>query len=399
MEHEASSIPKGKHQPKVVLLSPLPPPEGGVASWTKRMLATDAIKQVHLFHVDTSPSGDHSRFTAPVLSKIFLAAALLLKLIWICLKVRPDAVHITTSGFATHYRDLGYNSRFSGYYRDMVYIFVASLLRRKVVLNLRFGDAEAFSRGVPKVLRPLVRASLRICWCVVPITRTVADEVTGLGCRRVKVIANCIDLHPFSSQARKPGPGNGLRVLFVGWVNPAKGVDELLKALAQVDSATLTIIGPLHPKPPGAQYAEWPNYLINTLGIGDRVELRGRVGVDEARTAYMYSDVLVLPSHLEGFPNVILEAMDAGIPTIATRVGAIPDIIQDEKDGFLMDVGDVEMLATRLNWLAQNPDKRIEMGRVARERVSDNYSAESIAGAWIDLYKDATENDRGLVRT
>jgi glycosyltransferase involved in cell wall biosynthesis len=94
---------------------------------------------------------------------------------------------------------------------------------------------------------------------------------------------------------------------------------------------------------------------------------------------------------MEGFPNVILEAMEAGIPVVATRVGAIPEIVRDREDGLLFDVGDVATLSAHLKWLKDHPDDRVRIGQSGRARVSQLYSVSKVAQMWTDLYQRAAD--------
>ena len=174
-------------RPKIMLLSPWPPTEGGSASWTQRILASEVMKGVALYHFNTSLGGGHSRLGVPLVMRLARSVFPLPRFVWACIRRWPSIIHITSSGFP-------------GYYRDMLYIFFARLLGRKVVVNLRFGDIDAFLQGTPGILRPLVRASLRSCWCVVPITRPMAKVIQELGCRRVEVIPNCVDIRNQSDE-------------------------------------------------------------------------------------------------------------------------------------------------------------------------------------------------------
>ena len=364
------------NKPRVLLVSPLPPPEGGIASWTQRILASEAMQGVTLHHLNTSVGGGHHRLGASPLKRLARSVFPLPRFVWARSRRWPSIIHITSSGFP-------------GYYRDMFYIFFASLLGRKVVVNLRFGDIDAFLQGTPGILRPLVHASLRICWWVVPITQPMAKVVQDLGCTRVEVIPNCVDIRSYSEEKGTDALERELRVLYVGWVIPAKGITELLKAVAQVDGTTLTITGPLITQK-NDSHSQWLNNAIAVLGLKERVTLVGRVESEVARRTYQRHDVFVLPSHREGFPNVVLEAMEAGIPVIATRVGAIPEIVRDSVDGFLIDVGNTDALSGYLKWFMDHPDERVRMGRSAKERVITQYSTERIASLWINLYKRAT---------
>ena len=366
---------------RVLLMSPLPPPEGGIASWTQRVLMSDAFKGISLIHVDTSLGGGHYSVGGPVLSRVIRSAVPVPKFVWACVRWRPQVVHLTISGFP-------------GYYRDMVYICVAILLRRKVLLNLRFGDEDAFSQGVPRLLRPFVRASLRASWCVVPITQPMVNATRSLGCCNVEKIPNCIDIRDESDVMISAAQNNCLRVLYVGWVIPSKGVKELLEAMVQVDGASLTIVGPIIPQLSSGN-SQWIHQIIEELHLEEQVHLVGRLETEAVRQLYRQYDVLVMPSfrNKEAFPNVVLEAMEASIPVVAFRVNAMLEIVRDGTDGFLIDGGDVGMLADRLRWLKNNPKERRRMGRSARERVTNLYSVERVTGLWVDLYKRAVDSD------
>jgi len=276
----------------------------------------------------------------------------------------------------------------------MAYVLIAWILRIKIILNLRYGDTDLLGSKMPRLLKPLVFASMRSAWCVAPLSQPMSDTLHDLNIRKVQVMPNCIDVDPEPKiPATNSEDDQFMRLLYVGWVVPAKGVKDVLDALQRVEGVNLRVIGPVL-----TQYADgnkdWALDLVKEKGIGDRVEFAGGMETSQTRKAYAQSDALVLASHIEGFPNVILEAMEAGIPTIATRVGAVPEIIRDGHDGYLINVHDVEALANRMADLRDNPDKRRKMGQQARERVIENYSAESIARKWVKLYQDAANNHR-----
>ena len=366
------------NRPKVLLVSPLPPPEGGIASWTQRILASDIPNQVTLYHLDTSLRIGHHRLGGTVLTRVLRSAVPLPRFLWACLRRWPSVIHLTNSGFP-------------GYYRDILYILAARILGRKILLNLRLGDVEALTIAAPRLVRPIIRVSLRACWCVIPITQPMAEVVRRLGCQRVELIPNCIDIREDDQKRKANNDGEGLRILYVGWVIPAKGIRELLAAVAQVEGSTLTIVGPRMSDGAGGE-GEWVDQTVAQLGLDRRVKFMGRTEPEAARLTYGEHDVFILPSHMEGFPNVILEAMEAGMPVIATRVGAIPEMVRDGKDGFLIDVGDVDALSGHLSWLRDHPQERVKMGHAGRERVFQLYSVDRISTMWINLYRRAAQN-------
>lgn len=311
-----------------------------------------------------------------ILNRASQSLSLLPKFLWICLTNRPDVIHVTVSGMP-------------GYYRDMLYVLIAWILRIKIILNLRSGDTAVLTSKVFMPARPLVYSSLRSAWCVAPLSTQISDTLKDLNIDKIKVMPNCVDIRPApNTRASSSEDGRILRLLYVGWLIPAKGIEELMDALQMVEGVQLTLVGPFL-----AQYAgDNANWVIDLIGereLNDRVISTGRLDTEQARNVYRQNDALILPSRLEGFPNVVLEGMEAGIPVIATRVGAIPEIIRDGRDGYIVDVKDVNAMAERIADLRDNPDKRSSMGQSARERIIEHFSAEKVAKMWVDLYRCA----------
>src|SRR5437868_13937714 len=99
---------------------------------------------------------------------------------------------------------------------------------------------------------------------------------------------------------------------------------------------------------------------------------------DNVADYYSAMDVLLLPSVNEGTPVSVIEALAAERPAVATRVGGVPDVVRDGVDGFLVDVGDAMTLADRLAELADDPEKRDELGQAGRERVLERYAVDRL---------------------
>src|SRR5262249_33873461 len=98
------------------------------------------------------------------------------------------------------------------------------------------------------------------------------------------------------------------------------------------------------------------------------------------------SDVLLLPSELESFGLVALEAMACEVPVIATRVGGIPEVVRDGVDGYLYEVGDVNNMADGCLSILNNPQVRDSLGKAAREQANRNFCASKIVLEYEDLY-------------
>jgi glycosyltransferase involved in cell wall biosynthesis len=99
---------------------------------------------------------------------------------------------------------------------------------------------------------------------------------------------------------------------------------------------------------------------------------------EEVAPYYAAFDAMILPSINEGTPVSAIEALAAGRPVVATRVGGVPDVVREGEDGFLVDAGDVDALAERLAELAGDPELRERLGAAGRARVVPRYSVERL---------------------
>jgi glycosyltransferase involved in cell wall biosynthesis len=119
---------------------------------------------------------------------------------------------------------------------------------------------------------------------------------------------------------------------------------------------------------------EYAHQLCASLGLTDHITLAGQLSDEEKFFELSRADILVLPTHTEGFPLSLLEGMAMGLPVVTTPVGGIPEIVKDGVNGYLVSPKDVEMLAERILTLVKEPGKRQRMGeanaRLYREQLS-----------------------------
>jgi glycosyltransferase involved in cell wall biosynthesis len=150
--------------------------------------------------------------------------------------------------------------------------------------------------------------------------------------------------------------------LFLGTVGLRKGIPVLLSALDRVRTGSLTVVlvGRVMDRTPLAKLAD------------ERIRITGRLSNESVREELQNADVLVLPSYVEGFGLVLLEAMQAGVPFIASRNTAGPDLLGEDGPGWLVDAGDVEGLASTLD-AALRADVD-ELGEAARHRAKDYFT-------------------------
>ena len=191
------------------------------------------------------------------------------------------------------------------------------------------------------------------------------------------VIENWIDTTPYESLNIKQYHEKPVRILFLSWIERFKGIIELINAakMLQDDEIEfqLVIAGG------GSSFNEVVQ-LIKLLGLNERVDLVGWVFGDEKLQLIESSDIYVLPSYNEGYPNSLMEAMAAGKACIATRVGAIPDMIIDGKTGLLIESKNTKELYDKMKMLILNAKMQIDIGEGARKKIlSDNTIATTVS--------------------
>jgi glycosyltransferase involved in cell wall biosynthesis len=166
---------------------------------------------------------------------------------------------------------------------------------------------------------------------------------------------------------------NSPTVLFVGGLEPRKGLEYLLHAMEYVidemPDARLIAVG----KTGFRETDEWGWFskLADRLGIGDRMDFRESVDQNTLLGFYSECDVLVLPSKTEGWGLSLMEAMACGKPVVASRAGGIPELVRHGTDGILVRPGDVRGLADSIVSLLRDPMLRERMGRNGRLRVRE----------------------------
>ena len=192
---------------------------------------------------------------------------------------------------------------------------------------------------------------------------------------RLAVIPNWLDTGPYARLAARRAPRETRTFVYMGRIETYKGIFDLIDAVDRqrdaLERARFVICGG------GSAEAE-ARRRVTRLGLADRFEFRGWVAGEAKNHVWREADVLVLPSHREGMPNAVLEAMAAGLAVIAARVGGVPDILTSDQHGVLVAPGDVAALGEALADLARDRDRCRELGRAARDHVASSHDIDRI---------------------
>jgi glycosyltransferase involved in cell wall biosynthesis len=232
---------------------------------------------------------------------------------------------------------------------------------------------------------------------LIAVSPQVRDDLVALGVaprERFAVVRLGIELE--QRVAAEQDGGESRRVLgigpdrfAVGWIGRMTGVkrtDDVLRAFRRLRDrgvdACLCMIGDGPDRPALERRAHELGVIRDTLFLGYQ---------EEVAPFYAAFDAMVLPSINEGTPVSAIEALAAGRPVVATRVGGVPDVVREGEDGFLVDAGDVDALAERLAQLAADRELRERLGAAGRARVIPRYSVERLIDDIDRLYRSLLE--------
>jgi len=253
------------------------------------------------------------------------------------------------------------------------------------VVSLRGGDVPGFEPEALARYHRLAGGVIRRLWRSADAVVANSHGLAALARKSapwlsVEVIPNGVDPARFAPRFL-PRDWGEPRFGFAGRLVRQKGVDVLLQALARLPRETnvhLEIVGDGPERPALEAQAE-------ALGLSDRVFFKGWLPSSRMPAFYQRIDLLVLPSREEGMPNVVLEAMAAGLPVMATRVAGTEELVLAGGTGWLTRPGDPDALAVCLAQAAADAGQRERLGRAGRERVEASYTWRHAAEAYAAL--------------
>lgn len=174
-------------------------------------------------------------------------------------------------------------------------------------------------------------------------------------------------------------------IVFVGRITADKGIYELLSAMHALNTKKEDRIKALFI---GSIYREEEAKLrgsIKKLGISENIIFAGVK--DDVKPFYCAGDLFVLPSHDEGLPLTLLEAMACGLPVVASEVGGIPFVIENFKDGILVKPRDKGDLSKKIRWCVENPEKSKKIGENASKKARERYSLQRMTDEYLEIFK------------
>ena len=324
---------------------------GGISTLIAEILKSPLKEDFEFTYIE-SQAEDFGKF-----GKAFLALSAIARFVWNCISKRPNLVYV----------HLGSNASL---YRESIFIFLAKLFGKKVITHFHAGDVDNYYPFQRKIGQKFIQTALGLSDSFIAVSQESAKQLRDITqSQNISVITNAIDTSVFNGNKKSltdERSDDAVRLLFVGAVGKLKGEKDLIKALALLrdnkPNLKISFLG---------YGAENLKDYCERFEVGDLVEYLGAVPMNERIEFFRRSDIFVLPTYAEAMPMSVIEAMAAGLPVISTRVGGIPELIEDGVDGILFAPGDVGALAEKISFLLNNKDTRIKIGKKAKQKARE----------------------------
>lgn len=357
----------------VCLVSPLPPPYGGISNWTKIISDyASSSPDIQLTVFDIAPRWRAIHCDSFVL-RVFGGGMQLLRDVLRLIKLLNynhfDVLHFATSAQL-------------GVLRDLVFSHLAKFYGIKFIYHIHLGRVPYIAKANTIEWRTMLKVMRRSAKVIVLDERTYSAIKEFSPDVSVVSIPNCLSLDDVPNKVIL-NSGDVKTLLFVGWVIPTKGIAELVEAWTMVNPSgwCLKIIGP------GDK--NYQQYLLDRFQPKN-IDFVGELDHEKTMLSIASCDLFVLPSYTEGFPYVILEAMSLGRPIVATDVGAIPEMLADDA-GVLVKSKDSEALAGALSAVLYNASFRKRIGENALHKSKSMYSINEVFKSYKLVWKNIND--------
>ena len=337
---------------------------GGILTSCRVLLASSLPERMDLILVDSSSS---TVPPPPFLNRLGRAVVRVIVTLKYCLRARPDVMLLFASPGASFIEKS----------------IMAAIARTLAIKTLMFPRGAALvtqyrSSRLGAILLGLCFRIPTLMLCQGRAIQEFFAYQVDLGLARCPLIENWTAtnrLLRIGAARTYVAVDGALEVLYLGWIEREKGIFELLECARQLSNAAglppfkIVIAGE------GSALTK-ARREVDSLGLAGIVQFLGWIDSEAAEERLRIADVLVLPSYMEGMPNAVIEAMAAGLPVVATDVGAVIDVVSDGVNGFIIPPRDTGRLVEALRTVMLDAPLRERMGRAGWQIAKEKFSAE-----------------------
>lgn len=289
----------------------------------------------------------------------------LIKVLYLCISKKHIVFHI-------------HSSTYGSYLRKSILARICMTFGKKVIFHIHGADFDSFLEDISsRYKKKIIKLLNEVDELVVLSESWYKFFSEYVSSEKIRVIFNPSESYS-ATYIKRSNPK--VKVLFMGRIGQRKGAYDLINAVRKIRllNFTLDLIGDGE--------GDKIRAIVKRKNLNKLVNIQDWIPHEKVWSLYDEADILVLPSYAEGMPMSILEAVGKGLPVIATSVGGIPEVVIDGKNGFVIEPGDIEALAEKLNILISDASLREEMGRNGLKLAGEKFSIDKIFSQLQELY-------------
>jgi len=347
---------------KILYFIQLPPPVHGVSIINKQVFESEFINrgiEKSLLEIRFSSKLSHLRRLT--LKKILQLINLTFKLASKLKTLRPDFIYFSIMPVG------------KGFWRDLIFVIIIKSFNVIPIYHLHNKGIERRSKFL--FMRLMYRFVFKNSLVIHLSEKLIEKEILQLSVKNIRtgIIPNGILKEVIPENSNKKGEIN---ILYLSNLFPGKGFHELIDVFGKLASENINLFLYIIGGFPNQKIRKKIKRQVVKSGLSDRIFVKGPRYDKDKLKFYSQADIFVFPSFFrqECFPLVILEAMQAGLPIITTKEGAIPEIIDNEINGIIINQKDNEALEYQIKRLFDDKNLRLRLGSAARIKFYEKYT-------------------------
>ncbi|MFC1620950.1 glycosyltransferase [Candidatus Omnitrophota bacterium] len=353
----------GPFKTHIIMAGPGLSVKGGISSFAKNYLSSQSPEGLRITYHATTIDGSKA------LKIFFFVKSLLTFVAKLVFDRTIKIIHICSA------------SRGS-FYRKAIILILSKLFKKATVFHIHGGGFHLFHNRGTALRRFFVRKILAVTDSIIVLSESCRLDIEGITeNRNIKVIPNPIDTSDFVS-IRGSRDHSNLNVFTAGRLYWLKGTYDILDIIPRVLKEV-----------PGVKFCfagdgdvEKVRQIVRDKGIEKNVFLPGWLDKDGLVKRLQDSSIFLLPSYTEGLPVAMLEAMASGLPVVSTRVGGIPELVEDGVNGFLVEPGEKQKLGDKIIELLKDADLRDKMSKNNTDKIDSLFRLDRIVGKFYEEY-------------
>jgi glycosyltransferase involved in cell wall biosynthesis len=355
---------------KILFIGPYPPPFGGIANQMKLLLESKLQYEFDILKLNINLPSEKTEIVSEKKrinwKKIYVG---LYKLILLLYTEKPRVIYIQMNASKSCFR-------------EMLYMAITRLFSKtRIVLHFH-GALKQQKKNFPFIIQQknnifnklVINTCFNLAHRIIFLSKMILDEFKPIlskrNLKRSLAIENFTAIELFVPFEKEK---NTINILFVGRLSKAKGFFDIISIVQDIISQVNNVVFHFCGAPENERSLLKIKSVLQKLQRIGHIKLHGLVYGGEKKRIFSESDIMLLPTHVEVFPITILEGLAQGLPIITTNVSVIPTIIEEGKNGFLIEPGDIEALKDKLMYLLKNHDLRKTISNNNRKKAAERF--------------------------